>query len=519
MIVEDEPATAKGLALMIDQIDPEYTVIGLCRSGEECQEMLCRELPDVMFVDINMPGMNGLDMIREVKKTVKSIRFVILTGYAKFEYAQEALKLGVQDYILKPISFSAMEKVLTEYRKEYNEKIHHDQQEYVFRCITFNEEQNEELNPLKGYVIVFFVVYSGPVFKDDGKTAVKLMEQRGELPEKSRMQNPDSENDYLFSMGRIHNNTVIYALICHGDIPDGKTEAVGRKILSYYHEENRYTNLVISRPIKNGKNMKKALCDAEQSGWYLCRMGESKIVFAQEKWTVPSVSSETRRICGLFSQKRIVHQNTLDHFFALLTKNWKRENPVYTDLSMDIRYVFHQILRWDKSMSIVFKDAENMIIDCCTYDALERCLREEAGRILGVEGETSNTYRRELAESVKEWIDENYTTSFTYKIFPALFNYNEKYISGVFKEKYQMTPNQYVENLRLKMARELIFDNPDILIADVAGITGFSDPCYFSHFFKREAGISPSEYKKQIKEQKQDGDQCYFLKEERTYDL
>ena len=99
-----------------------------------------------------------------------------------------------------------------------------------------------------------------------------------------------------------------------------------------------------------------------------------------------------------------------------------------------------------------------------------------------------------LAKQVKEWLDENLTTQITYKIFQDLFNLNEKYISTLFKAEYNITPSRYVGELRLNMAKNLIQNNPELRVKDVAELVGFTDYFYFSRVFKSHEGVTPSQY-------------------------
>ena len=83
MIVEDEPAIARGLSLMISRNYPDFQVIGTAGNGKEGVQKILALTPDLIFADINMPVMNGLDMIRQVQEAGFFTRCVILTGYAE----------------------------------------------------------------------------------------------------------------------------------------------------------------------------------------------------------------------------------------------------------------------------------------------------------------------------------------------------------------------------------------------------------------------------------------------------
>ena len=104
LIIEDEPAIARGLSLLITKNYPDFQVLGICKNGRDGLQKILEQKPELVFTDITMPVMNGLDMIEKVQKSQFHTRFVILTGYADFEYARKAIHLGVSDYLLNRLT-------------------------------------------------------------------------------------------------------------------------------------------------------------------------------------------------------------------------------------------------------------------------------------------------------------------------------------------------------------------------------------------------------------------------------
>lgn len=95
LIIEDEPAIARGLSLLITKNYPDFQVLGICKNGRVACRKSWSRTRDLVFTDITMPVMNGLDMIEEVQKSQFHTRFVILTRICGFEYARKADHLGV----------------------------------------------------------------------------------------------------------------------------------------------------------------------------------------------------------------------------------------------------------------------------------------------------------------------------------------------------------------------------------------------------------------------------------------
>jgi len=104
LIADDEAIIRKGLKNSLDWNEIGIEVIGEAKDGKIAYEMAIELEPDIMFVDINMPHLNGLELIKKLKEKTPNCELIIITGYDEFEYAKEAVKLGVFDYILKPVS-------------------------------------------------------------------------------------------------------------------------------------------------------------------------------------------------------------------------------------------------------------------------------------------------------------------------------------------------------------------------------------------------------------------------------
>ena len=114
MVVDDEPIILKGIKSIIKRRAQDYVVAGEAKSLEEAVNTALACRPDVIITDIRMPDGTGLEMIERLLDKLPDTKYVVLSGYGEFEYAQEALRLGVSDYILKPVNsreiYSVLEK-------------------------------------------------------------------------------------------------------------------------------------------------------------------------------------------------------------------------------------------------------------------------------------------------------------------------------------------------------------------------------------------------------------------------
>lgn len=104
MIVEDEKVIREGLKTLLEDTIKGYTVLWEAPDGVRALEIIEIEVPDLVITDVRMPKMNGIDFIRFLNQKYKDIPILIISGYDDYVYVREALKLGVDDYLLKPIS-------------------------------------------------------------------------------------------------------------------------------------------------------------------------------------------------------------------------------------------------------------------------------------------------------------------------------------------------------------------------------------------------------------------------------
>ena len=112
LVAEDEQRAREGLCDLISSLGEKYEIVGSAANGRTALEMIQDMQPDVVFTDIKMPFMSGLELIRAAREQRLETRFVLTSAYAEFEYAREAMKLGCDDYILKPPMREELRKTL-----------------------------------------------------------------------------------------------------------------------------------------------------------------------------------------------------------------------------------------------------------------------------------------------------------------------------------------------------------------------------------------------------------------------
>ena len=115
LLADDEAAILEGYKLLFDWEKYQYEVVGTAMDGREAVEKARELKPDIVIMDINLPKLNGLEAIRAIQETAPAdhpIYMIVVTGYDEFSYCQEALRLRVSDFLLKPIDFDAFGEVI-----------------------------------------------------------------------------------------------------------------------------------------------------------------------------------------------------------------------------------------------------------------------------------------------------------------------------------------------------------------------------------------------------------------------
>lgn len=472
-------------------------MIGTAGNGKEGVQKILELTPDLIFIDINMPVMNGLDMLRQVQEAGFFTRCVILTGYAEFEYARTAIHLGVTDFLLKPISSDTLDEILVSCRQKYQKELRILQAEYLQRCIHHGPAALDLKNPLKGDTCVLMLALSGPVCGNiynevlfDSAPVVIDTEVRQRIE--------DTHQAAFFSLRGRHYNECICALV----FPNGQSvdiEGAARMLYESISFSGTYRNLFISEQVVDGNGIHERLRNMFLYALFRNPFGFGIIdtvkPVADEKI---HISEEIRQIClGLPEHP---DQEMLRKAIHEILWFCQEKKVTQLQLTSDLRYFIKTVVLGFLDGQILDPDAAEMVSSCCSYEELEQDLLFELGRLCDLHSPALANSEQSLAKQVRNWLDMNFTSQITFKIFQDIFGHNEKYISTLFKAEFGISPIKYLGNLRLDMAKKLIRNNPDLLLKDVAEMVGYTDAFYFSRVFKSHEGISPSQYAKLMKE-------------------
>ena len=122
VIVDDEERICQLIQALINWEEMGLQVEGMAHNGIDACEVVRKVRPDILITDIRMPGCSGLELIEKVKKTCPELEIIVISGYAHFEYAQQAIKFGVGHYLLKPINRAELTETLEKLKQRIRER-------------------------------------------------------------------------------------------------------------------------------------------------------------------------------------------------------------------------------------------------------------------------------------------------------------------------------------------------------------------------------------------------------------
>ena len=503
ILVEDEPVIARGLSMLL-KAHADIRILSVCENGKQGLSAILQMKPDLVFFDIEMPGMNGLNMLKALQNNnpclFEDTIFIVLSGYSNFDYVREALRLKVKEYLLKPITIEALDKILDSVREDLAEKMLQKQGKYIEDVLFHHTMDKAFPNPLHGCTCYILNLFHGTLHRTTYQenysseaafwTSYNFPDILRPLEEKYQL--------ILLPLQSFYDNELLLAIITETAAHRfSSVWSLVTDIYNYFGASKNIITSILSRPYANGDNLHNALNELRLEAVSSCifgfsschRVGDSKAKEIMVSESVCRFSGPLSGASDVLSAKAILHS---------MIQSWRHSRATQLQLSADLHYLFG-ILSQSASRDIgSFPDAGTLLASVQNYPELEEALTRDVTMLLFPESSRLPQSPAELSAAVKEWLDMNYAEDISFRTLTELFGYNEKYISSVFKTAYGITPVSYLGNLRIENAKVLMTHNPELALRRVAAAVGFRDSYYFSKVFKAHEGISPSAYQQKI---------------------
>lgn len=470
LIVEDEKMIRRGIATMAQRCSVEIEEIIECRNGEEALEILKEKNIDVMFTDIRMPKMDGIQLVKETENIKNKPDIVVISGYDDFNYAVEMLKHGVSDYILKPVKRDKIEEILIKldaHRGEMREDAKDRQQ--LFIDLVKHNLSAKELNDGAERIKKFFRDTFG---EEEYRVLI--------LPGEEEISN---ETGQIFSI----------------DMEEQKVVFIKNKDWKFYFEKNGWNHAGISRAYSDFSEFRSAYQEALQARIYAFFSKSDYVEFAQIKEVDDDnydYESFSEKFAAAFTTKDREKYETelLNLFFE--TKHGKKK-PIQMlsaikGIIEKLHKMYSHVLEEEfKNIVSIQNPLRTESADSFQDDFLEQlsefhnCLDEQFAQ---------DQNKRKIKQAI-EFIKENYEKDLNMAVVSNYVSMNYSLFSLSFKEFTGVNFVNYLKEIRINRAKELL-ESTEWKIQEIALKVGYENEKNFMKIFKNSCGISPTEYRK-----------------------
>jgi two-component system response regulator YesN len=175
VIVDDEPDIIKGIEFLLNAVGRDYHVTGKAFNGKEGVEVVLEKRPDIVLADIKVPFFDGIEMIRRLKEQDVNAEFILLSGYAEFEYAKKAMALGIRYYLTKPLDEEELYDIIEKIRAEKYPAPSYNVVQEIRGYLAKNYAQDISLNDIADKFFMNPNYLSQLIKKKTGKTYQQLI--------------------------------------------------------------------------------------------------------------------------------------------------------------------------------------------------------------------------------------------------------------------------------------------------------------------------------------------------------
>ncbi len=481
LIAEDEPIVARYLSRVLADLG-DFDVVAVCESGEEAEEMCLRSKPDLLITDIRMPGISGLELIHRLKRVKMDIQVIIVSGFKDFSYAKEAISLGVEDYITKPINQDELKSALLRVR-DTHKKLLQNQKDVDMEQIVWERDEAAFHNRFPYNRCRALLVYQNGDIEDLSFAAVQDETRISFYYRNSLMVLVGGEaldkGDFRISMQQIIDAkdkgktcTIMTVL----DVPLEKDcFGVFQRLYRMLREQTIPGRLVVHRyeSIEHIKKIRECQDEALMS-----RIANK--IQAKEWRGLPTMIQELflfweKEQCDIYHMKMAVHQIT-DQLYKV---------GAFEQGKLVINEYLDDCLRYADSYSKI----REMV---CTY--LEKVIRNR--NYAQQEGKNAD----QICAEVRHYVLQNESKNFSLNEICYLFKVSQPFIRKAFRMYTGKSYNEWVLDTKIERAKDLLRENPKLLVKDVASQLGY-EQLYFSTVFNKHVGMSPSEYKFRLQEE------------------
>lgn len=467
IIADDEPWIVYSLVHSIDWEALGFTICATAENGPQALENCLSLQPDVLFSDIRMPGLDGLELLEKLRKELPDIEVVFISGYAEFSYAQQAVRHGAADYLIKQVSAKQLTDTLVRLKERLEQKAGSTLNDIYFALLDEDDtlsvaEWAKYCAHYRSYPHFRFITFSAKELEE-----VYWMKECW-TPEFGQLLLRTGRNKYS-------------ALVGYSS-EDGYLNWIARLT------EKNTGHIGISKEVSENYPFTSLHRQADIAFYTAMMAGTDSALTYSREYPYGSEQQITEYI-RLFEED--LKNNDINMCAPLLMQIGLLCKGLMLDRAADI---FNQLLGLFKRYRPL--DADALEACSCRRLATEFPSIEAAFDFLKQNLQTSeNSNLTEfLGQNILQYIDAHYTEDLRLPDLAARYHFSPSYFSTLFKKHTGTTLTRYVTAKRIALAKSLLNES-DISIQEVVERIGYNDYFQFIKVFKREVGITPGHYR------------------------
>lgn len=536
-LVEDEMVIRRGIKNSIDWEKEGYIFCGEASDGELAYPMIIKEKQDILITDIRMPFMDGLELCKLVKKELPNIKILILSGYDEFDYAKEAIRLGVTEYLLKPISSGKLLEALNgvsesirrekedkdlvrKYMEEMRENTEHEKQKFFEQMIAGNLSMADALETGKKYEMNLSAgMYNLLLFRFTlGEENRKSGELLGEA--EYAIEKLTERLEYVFEFQR---GVEGWAFLLMADNEEQMSERV--KELSKDLEEimKNYSTIAyfggIGQPVARLRELEESFREAERALAARFTMELNRIISVEDIRMAQNVDTlddieitsfgeieKTRTMLEKFLNNGA--EDEIDEFVDVYINELPEENLksvlmrqyIIMDAYIVMMSFCEKIEGIEGEMQAQSEELKNSMKTIQTLEEIKNYIRMLLKKIIGVRDTISGRRYSDIIEIAKDQIRKTYMSDeISLNTIAAEVGMSPSYFSSIFSKEMGKTFVEYLTEIRMDRAKELLMCS-SMKTSEIGYEVGYKDPHYFSYIFKKTQNCTPKEFRARGKE-------------------
>ncbi len=465
-IVDDEPLVISSIKATLNWSDYGFTVIGEAYNGIEAYEKITLYRPDVVFVDIRMPGMSGLELIKKVNDLNLNIQFIVISGYAEFAYAQKAMNNGALGYCLKPFDDVEIGQMLIKAKKTVEKKmkiiesdistlLYEESPEMLKKLQTMLESLGIQCTSEKVLSVIVSVGTEKLVFSDETKyIGIKT-----------------GSSKYVYFLNKPEGIDIL-EIVKRSANSKVKGIGIGNSVhlIKNIHESIEKADIASYQFFISCKNSIRVFSEYENE--------DCEAINRLEKAVNGRNVSAVYKIVDEIEVGFLKGVYNIKHAFNLYNSIISFLNRIDDGYSEDFIYNYNELLQ-------LFHQVGDML--AYLKDLLRVNL--DSTPVYSVSEVKNCNFK-----SILHYVNKTYCSNISLQELSLKFFMSSSYISQLFKKETGQTFTQYLTSLRVSYACELL-KTTNFSIAEISEKSGYSDYFYFTRIFKKVVRKTPSQFR------------------------